>query len=85
MSDTSSCCWCNRPFRARRDGGRAQRFCRPSCRRAFHGAARAWALAELAAGRLTLADIKNGRPATRAFLPASEEMGPGPPIAELAL
>jgi hypothetical protein len=34
MSDGPSCSWCNRPFRMRQGGGRAQRFCRPSCRRA---------------------------------------------------
>src|SRR6185312_1087663 len=39
----------------RSSGGRSRRFCRSSCRRSFHAAARAWALAELAAGRVTLA------------------------------
>ncbi len=28
------CLWCGRSFEARTDGGRAQRFCRPACRRA---------------------------------------------------
>jgi hypothetical protein len=56
-------------FRPRKNGGRAQRFCRPSCRRAFHGAARAWALDEFAAGRVTVGDFKNGLVATRALLP----------------
>src|SRR5438045_9165210 len=34
------CYWCNCAFRARQSGGHAQRFCSPSCRRAFHTAAR---------------------------------------------
>jgi hypothetical protein len=33
---------------------------REPCRRAFHAAARAWALDELAAGRVTVGDFKNG-------------------------
>jgi hypothetical protein len=61
------CPWCNRPVTPRQTGGRDQRFCRPSCRRAFHAAARTWALAELAAGRLTVAQIMNGLPATCAL------------------
>jgi hypothetical protein len=71
MNELPSCFWCNRPFRPRRDGGRAQRFCRPSCRRAFHAAARAWALEELAIGRMTVADLKKGLTATRALLPGT--------------
>jgi hypothetical protein len=67
MSEALRCSWCDRPFRARDSRGRAQRFCQPSCRRAFHAAARAWALDELAAGRVTVADIKNSLPATRAL------------------
>ena len=30
--------------RGRQTGGRAQRFCQPACRRAFHAVARTWAL-----------------------------------------
>jgi hypothetical protein len=55
-----ACVWCYRPFRPRRTGGRAQRFCRPGCRRQFHAAARRWALDAMAAGALTLADVKQG-------------------------
>jgi len=54
-----ACPWCDRPFGARQTGGRARRFCREECRRNFHAAARHWALAELAAGRLTISAIKN--------------------------
>jgi hypothetical protein len=61
------CAWCDRPFTPRRTGGHDQRFCRLSCRRGFHATARQWTLSELAAGRLSLAAIKNGLPATRAL------------------
>lgn len=39
--DAVRCSWCKRQFRPR-SGGHAQRYCRSSCRRAFHGTARAW-------------------------------------------
>ena len=55
-----TCPWCDRLFRARQTGGREQRFCRPSCRLAFHAAARAWALDAIAAGVLSIGDIKTG-------------------------
>src|SRR3954451_21547262 len=67
LTDPVRCAWCDRPFTPRQTGGHDQRFCRPSCRRALHAAARRWALAELAAGRLALSAIKNGLPATRAL------------------
>ena len=77
---TTACDWCETPYRARNSGGREQRFCGERCRRAFHAAVRRWTLGELAAGRLTLANIKNGLPATCAFatgaassLPVAEE------------
>ncbi len=68
MSEAPACVWCNRPFRARGGGGRPQRFCRPSCRRSFHAAARAWALNAIENGALTVADIRSGFAATRALL-----------------
>jgi hypothetical protein len=69
MSDALSCPWCDRPFQARRDGGKRQVFCRTACRRAFHAAARSWVLGGLAAGRIAIAisDVKNGPLATRAL------------------
>jgi hypothetical protein len=66
-SPTNSCRWCDREFTPRRTGGHEQQFCRPSCRRALHAAARRWTLSELSAGRLSLDAIRNGLPATRAF------------------
>src|SRR6516165_3976529 len=65
------CAWCGRPFQERQTGGRAQRFCRPSCRRSFHAAVRSWALDAIADGTLTVAEIRNGAVATRALLPTT--------------
>jgi hypothetical protein len=62
-----SCLWCERPFQARRDGGKRQVFCRTVCRRAFHAAVRTWVLGELAAGNIAISDVRNGPPATRAL------------------
>jgi hypothetical protein len=42
-------------------------FAAPVAARAYHDAARAWALAELAAGRLTVDAIRHPVPATRAL------------------
>src|SRR5690348_3425295 len=76
MSKMISCVWCDRRFRPRQSGGRSQRFCRPSCRRAFHAAVRAWALDELAAGRVTVGDFKNDLHATRALASAAFSVSP---------
>jgi hypothetical protein len=69
MSDPVRCAWCDRLFRPRQHGGKQQKFCRPSCRRAFHASARAWTLDKIASGCLGVDDIRNGPPATRALLP----------------
>ncbi len=78
MSRAPACSWCSRLFQARQGGGRAQRLCRPSCRRAFHAAVRAWALAAIARGALTVADIRNPRQTTCALSPARETAAPKP-------
>jgi hypothetical protein len=67
------CYWCSRPFRARRTGGRAQRFCRLNCRRQFHAAVRRWTLDAIGSGALTLGDIKEGFQRTCALLQASSD------------
>ena len=76
MSDPLSCPWCDRPFQARRDGGKRQVFCRAACRRAFHAAARSWVLGELAAGHIAISDVKNGPLTTRAL--SGSEISPSP-------
>jgi hypothetical protein len=78
MSDATPCSWCERPFGARRGGGRTQRFCCPSCRRAFHATARSWVLGELAAGHIAIPDIKSGLSATRALPEAPISPPPQP-------
>ena len=54
-----ACLWCGHPFRARR-GGSPQRFCRARCRTAFWSALRRWGERAIAAGTLTVIDLKNG-------------------------
>ena len=70
------CAWCGRSFQERQTGGRRQRFCRPSCRRAFHTVVRSWALDAIADGTLTLTEVRSGAVATRALLPTA--MSPEP-------
>jgi hypothetical protein len=67
MSGVLSCCWCEQPFQPRQTGGRMQRFCRPSCRRAFHAVVRSWALNAITDGTLSIEEIRSGPPATRAL------------------
>jgi hypothetical protein len=55
--DEAVCDWCGRPYRVRR-GGSPQRFCGAACRSAFHTAARRWAERAVAAGWLTLAELR---------------------------
>lgn len=63
------CLWCERPFRARR-GGSPQRFCGAKCRTSFWSALRRWGERAIAAGLLTVADIRNGDPAACTLLRA---------------
>jgi hypothetical protein len=66
------CSWCSGPFTPRTTGGRPQRFCSERCRRASEKAMREWAQAELAAGRVTLAELPR-RPILPAVAPAPAE------------
>ena len=70
MTTSPVCPWCGRPFRARR-GGSAQRFCGAACRSAFWSALRRWGERAVAAGVLTIDDIKNGDPAACTPLPGT--------------
>jgi hypothetical protein len=67
-----TCPWCQRSFTPRTAlaGGKPQAYCSPSCRRELRNAAHRWVLAEVAAGRLDMAHVRewaesNGRVATR--------------------
>ena len=64
---TTACTWCRSYFEPRSDGGRAQRFCRPACRRAFEAASRRFVAEAIAAGVLTVGALRNGLGATRAL------------------
>jgi hypothetical protein len=55
------CPWCSRTFTPRRTGGKPQRFCSPQCRRASERAGREWVRQELAAGRVTVAELQHAR------------------------
>jgi hypothetical protein len=76
MGEVLCCCWCDGRFLARQTGGRAQRFCQPSCRRAFHSAARNWALDAIAIGTLTVPEIRSGAAATRALVRLAASSAP---------
>ena len=76
---TAACTWCRRYFKPRSDGGRAQRFCRPACRRAFEAASRRFVAEAMAAGTLTVDALRNGLGATRALLPGAMSASAIPP------
>ena len=67
---TTACLWCGGPFEPRRDGGSAQRYCAPACRRAFDKAARTWVRQAIECGTLTVADLHEGAGTARAALRA---------------
>ena len=54
-----NCLWCDTPFERRTTGGSPQRYCSTDCRLAFHLAARLWAEMAVAAGRLTVGELKD--------------------------
>ena len=54
-----ACLWCGHPFRARH-GGTQQRFCCAAHRTAFWSALRRWGKRAIAAGTLTVTDLRNG-------------------------
>jgi hypothetical protein len=59
MTEAITCPWCAKSFFPRRTGGKRQRFCSPTCRRALDKALRAWAGQELAEGRVTVAHLRH--------------------------
>lgn len=72
------CPWCNRRFRSRSTGGKPQRFCCLSCRRAFDSAVRRWVRNALDRGVLTIDDLKSGRQGTRALALTASSASPVP-------
>ena len=75
-----SCQWCEGPFRARR-GGSPQRFCSSKCRSAFWTALRRWAERAVAAGVLSLDQIREDAPEACTLLPGGKApaVPPEPP------
>ncbi len=63
-----TCLWCEQPFKCRASGGKAQRFCSPEHRKAFHRAARRWAVGAVEAGVVTVDCLKNPSSATYTFV-----------------
>jgi hypothetical protein len=59
---STECEWCEQPFRPRH-GGSPQRFRGSKCRAGFWSALRRWGERAVAAGILTIDDIKNANPA----------------------
>lgn len=51
--EASRCKWCGTPFKPVERGGKKQEFHQPSCRHAFHNAARRYTEALIADGYLT--------------------------------
>ncbi len=68
----TACLWCKQFFAPRMSGGKRQRFCQPLCRRAYETAARRYVDWAIAAGTVSIADLK-ASPATRALVPVGEK------------
>jgi hypothetical protein len=58
VSASGDCLWCGQPIEPRLTGGSRRRFCSPRHRIAFHTAARRWAEYAVAAGILTVGDLR---------------------------
>ena len=71
----TKCLWCSRVFAPRATGGSPAKFCSAAHRKAYHSAVRHWAEAEIAGGRLTVAQIRNGAACTLATAAASPAQG----------
>ena len=69
-----ACEWCGTAFKPRTNGGTAQRFCKPACRRAFDQASRAWVRRRLHARLLSVADLRDGPGTARALLPEGNQL-----------
>jgi hypothetical protein len=75
---TGACLWCDNSFEQRTDGGKAQRFYRPACRRAFETASRRFVAEAIVRGMLTVDALRNASVGTPALLPATMSPAPVP-------
>jgi len=83
VSAPGRCLWCGQPFEPRHTGGSPRVFCTSGCRTAFHSAARRWAEQAVAAGLLTVAELRSGDPAACTLLPGGETLSAEPEAAEV--
>ena len=78
-SALDACLWCDQPIEPRLSGGSPRKFCSPRHRTAFHSAARRWAERKIAAGILTIAELRQTvaerRPQAEATNSVSENIG----------
>jgi hypothetical protein len=85
LSEPRACPWCRKAFAPRR-GGTPQRFCCSSCREAFWSALRRWGECAVAAGVLSLDQIRSGAAEACTLLPggipldAADEAGKTGPV-----
>jgi len=73
----AKCSWCGQELQLRR-GGSPQRFCSTKHRSLFWSTLRRWGARAVAAGILTIADIRNGDP-TACTLPGAPISSPPQP------
>ena len=73
----AKCSWCGQDLQDRR-GGSPQRFCSTEHRSLFWSTLRRWGARAVAAGILTIADIRNGGPAACTLPRAPTSSAPQP-------
>ncbi len=90
------CLWCETEFQPRGTGGKPQKFCSAPCRRDFEAACRAYAAAEVEAGRIPVSVLRmaleqrarwlqRDLPPERGKAPEMEKCTDGPPAAVVGL
>jgi len=58
LQQRARCAWCHTGFQRRRTGGSDQLYCSTHCRRTCDMAARRWAAAAIASGRLSVEELR---------------------------
>ncbi len=61
LTDLARCIWCRKPFRAKVIGAHPKKFCSSTCKDRFHTALRQWAQEAMAAGQLSVSDLKTAQ------------------------
>ena len=73
-----TCLWCGGAFTPRVNGGKAQRFCSPSCRRQLHTRARQWAIARIEDGTIPVGLLRDNTPSNVNVALVRKSVGDGP-------